>query len=200
MSGVESISGSFPKIGDLVASCGAHDGLAGPGVTDRTDGFFAAVPLTASPTQSQPWELLGFSASIRMFAVHHLTAFGLNSALYWARFGDIWAGIVKDTPIPTPTPVTPKWPRADFPSDLSTLTRIWNGAEDYIAVAKDSVSNSAITPVDISVSTVLPFPITVQPGSQLGFALIMTQSIIDALLTIDITDVRYTVNYNLKRR
>lgn len=191
MSGTNLLPGTFPKTGGLVAVMFPHNGSQGPRLTDRTDGFFAADPLVTSPTQVETWEITGFSVQVRLAAGISTLA----TVTYWARFGDIWAGVLKDFPLPGHTPILPIWPPARFPPDLSTFIKIWDGAEDRIAVTNAN-SSAPENYSQISVSTVLPFPITVQPGSQLAFAVVMTPSILDAEISVFVSDITYAINYN----
>lgn len=173
-----------------------HFGSQGPDITDYADGFIAAQPLTASPTGTEAWEITGFSVRLRMVASIDSVA----STKYWARWGDIWAGVLKDQTIPGPATATlPTWPPPQFPSDLSTLAKVWTGADDPIAACNVNTNKMANHTL-ITNQTVLPFPFTVNAGSQLAFAVIMGRSILDALVALWISEITYTVNYNTIRR
>lgn len=170
------------------------------GITDVLDGCFIAEPLVASPTTVESWEIVGFSAQLRIAA--NIDTVVAQQPQYWARFGNIWVGILKDIPLPTCTPGIPVWDTVRFPPDLSAFIKVWDGAEDPVAIVNgtthiDRAINAVIEDYSlIAVSTVLPFPLTVQPGSQLAFAVIMTPSTVDAVVDFVIGDVQFAVNYN----
>lgn len=200
MSGTQTIQGSIRKSGNTVTPCVAlmqpHFGGNPATSTDYTDGFTIAEPLVASPTGTEAWEVTGFSVQVRFIA----TIATVAAVRYWARWGDMWAGVLKDiTPQGPATPTVPVWPPARFPSDLSTFAKIWSGKDDSLTVC-NSNTNRIDAHTLVSNQTVLPFPLTVTPGSQLAFAVIMGRSVISATLGIWVSEITYAINYNTKRR
>lgn len=201
MSHTGKLPGSFPKNvnpfgggSSFVAIDFAPSGFLVDTIVDRTPGVFAAVQLGAQPTMKTGWNILGFSVQIRLAAV--FTGSGLQ---FWARQGNVWAGILVNGRIPpSPTPITPpSWPPAEFPNDMSTFAQVWNGETDPIRVIEDFPT---LMKVDtnyelIALTTMLPLPQQVEPGAQLGFAVVMMPSIMSRCLCFVLRSVDFSVIY-----
>lgn len=197
MSNLNILPGAFPELPGAGINAVAVDtptnGVAYTHVTDRTPGFYAFQRLPDSPTSADAWDILAFTVSLRLGVVVDLAG-GLPAGYqYWARFGDLWAGVVLDgTILAGAAGQTPIWPPGQFPSDLSTFDRIWDGSQDDIRV----VNSSTITDFTLIARTFqLPFPPRIRSGSQLGFALILTPSILDPAIAIFVRSCQFSIAY-----
>lgn len=155
---------------------------------DKTLGIFAGTTVGAGPTASGHWDITGFSVSVKLGI---LQVVGVAGQQYWARPGNLWAGVLIDQSAPTSVG---NYPPASFPADLSTFTKIWDGSTDYAGMPNGILDESGYT--NIPNLYILPFPKTVQPGTQLSFALIMTPSILDPCLAITCWSCQFAVHYN----
>lgn len=180
----------------MVAEDHGLHGIVPSGVPDRTPGIFAATQLPASPTMSHPWDILGFTVQVEM------AIFGPISGTHhqsWARLGDLWAGVVTDQAVlgPGKQPVVPLliWPPAKFPSDLTPFLKLWSGADDDAIFVNDVTGGTPQSRTRLAQSFIFPFPIVVQPGSPLAFALVLTPSTLDSSVRIQIYSCNFTLLY-----
>lgn len=189
--GVTILPGSLPNPTGFVFFDFPRNPIAPSHSVDRTVGQYAAVQLPVQPTSASAWVILGFSVQVRM-------AIYINGVTppYWARLGDLWAGLLIDRPaVQRNVSGFARWGPADFPPDVSMMTKIWDGSTDPITTINSSTGLDTSNFHLISEVFSIPFPVTIRPGSQLYFGLILTPSILDTLIYPAVLDCEFSVIY-----
>lgn len=160
-------------------------GLAGS--TTYTPGATRTDPLHLQPTLVETWSIVGFTVRVRLALMA-----STNVGQVWGRLGTLWAGLITDSSLPSQQ-------LAGFPTDLSTMTAIWDGKQDEVRTVPLAVP---VNPLDcslIAATFMLPQPISVRSGSQLQMGLVLTPSMLTCAagtLGLLVLSCSYSVIYN----
>lgn len=123
--------------------------------------------LSNSPSLVKPWTVYGWTMEIRLG--YQFTTSGVAPGSPFGRMGDLWGGLLIDTPL-SDSPFA-----ANLPPDLSTFTKIWEGNTDPV---RQVAGSSPVTAFQlVPVTFMLPSPVVARSGAQLAMGLVLTPSL-----------------------
>lgn len=194
MSGdVQTLAGELPVIASqgVVADSGQGFSFA----SGYGYGATRAIALEITPTVMQRFTIIGFNVRMALCAFTPQPG-GANQ--HWAKFGDVWGGIYANSPLPrsdTGLNIIAQ-NGAQFPADLSTFSKVWDGQNDPIRLLSvlDSIPFDSKCQV-IANNTMLASPITVRPSSNLGFGCVITPGVYSQYMTLWVARFSYSILY-----
>lgn len=162
-----------------------------------TQGGYTIVPLSAQPTLSRPWTIMGWALQAKGVLVRKIQ--GGTLAPPYGQLGKVYASLMVGSGLPPTGPaVTPFIPP---PSQaLQNLALLWDGSVD----PPFPWGSDDQPPAGGFIQTVqaLPIPQQLQSGEQLAIGLWLTPSIVGPAvsagagsLSIAIYNVSYSVTY-----
>lgn len=161
-------------------------------LTAFTGGSTRLAQLPFQPNLTETWQVIGYSTRIRM----GLAGQGAALGQMWGRLGNLWAGLVTDSSL------KPSF-NANFPIDLSTFVKVFDGGQDDLRFVNSPASSSPPGALDYTLlagTFMLPQPIIVRSGSQVQMCLVLTPSMLTCsgagLMNIIVQDCSYSVLYN----
>lgn len=165
--------------------------------TAYTTGAVRSADLQVQPSLTEKWQILGWTvrAHIGLF----LQAIG--GGQYHGRLGDLWGGLVVDADLPQSG--APFSGGAQFPPDLSTFAKIWDGGTDPIRRCLVLTDREKYQLAQLTYT--LPQPVDVRPGSNLQMAVVLTPSLMGigpggSSVDLVVADAYYSVLYDDGRR
>lgn len=165
-----------------------------------TVGASRSSPLTFAPTLMEKWTIIGFTtrAYVSINARDQVTV--TNPVQFNGRCGALWGGIYKSQPLPHSN--TDQGPTV--PADLSAFTPLWDG-EQPVKVNATNVVTAILDQANqtlLAQTYMLPVPIPVRQGTQLGVGIFLLPSLIEitaggaAMFSIVIPKVTFAVLYD----
>ena len=164
--------------------------------SEWTRGANIIAGVSSQPSLMAPWTVTGWSVRF----LGQLVSFA-NAGGYGA-LGEVWGGLVLGSPTPTsPGPLQLPWasPMGPFPNDLSTFTKVWDGAQSAPFPRADGLSTQTATagapPRYSELTFPLPIPVTMQPGDQIGIGLWLTPALVFNTIT-QIRGASWSISYD----
>lgn len=149
-----------------------YDGVNSGPISQYTPGFTIANDVTQRPSLVRGWTIVGWTINARIGLFVGMA--GRTSTKHWGKLGKLWGGIAITAGMKS------QFVGAVLPTDLSTFTPIWDGAQDDIRQVPDFFSGvtdySQYT--QVSITYILNQPVEVGPGTQMQMAMVMTPSLI----------------------
>lgn len=165
----------------------------GTPTTGYTPGATRVDQLPFSPTLVEKWSVIGYSVRVRLGLSRTIT-----DGQMWGRLGSLWAGLISDSSLKPAQ-------YANFPIDLSTFVKVFDGAQDEIRWVTNPGSFTAPGNIPDNTYTLiadtfmLPQPVEVRSGAQVQMCLVQTPSLLTVsagTMQFNVRDCTYSVIYN----
>lgn len=197
-------AGEIPRVlfggSDLVVMFDLPSWIGGGGMlASYSPGASRGIQLRINPSVMQRFTLIGFSTQVRMAVAAASGPVVAANGGAWARFGDLWAGLYVNAPLPNTNDVFNPQVGAAFPPDLSTFAKIWDGSSDPVQIY-DATTPRPLDPYSqlIASNTMLPAPVQIAPSSNVGFGLVLTPSLMTDNVKPTIVSCSYSVLYTVE--
>lgn len=152
--------GTFPGL--------ASDVVAATPPSAYSTGVTIVQPISNSPSLVKPWTIYGWTMQLRI----GYNFSGVAGAVPFGRFGDIWGGLLIDTPLQD------SGSAANLPGDLSNYGKLWDGENDPIRQVDLPASNTnPLTYQLVPITFMLPSPVVARSGAQLAMGITVLPSI-----------------------
>jgi len=138
----------------------------------RSTGVQTLLPITAQPTITSPWTILGWSITLSMWL------FPMAGPAPGGVLGKLFGGLILGGSV---TPETnAAFQASSLPSDPTTINELWDGSTDATPPTGVGAAFPFLTPGPQNVLTVagqLPVPLLMAPSDKLGMGLWLTPSL-----------------------